>query len=198
MAKSHKGNETGGRINQLLGNETALRADGTRVLHVIQGEHKVSDDPNVVLTTILGSCVAACMCDPVAKIGGLNHFLLPDNGNRNSLEMRYGLLAMELLINGLLKRGANRNRLEAKLFGGANMNSRLGHIGASNSNFALRFLQDEGIPCLSSSLGGNQARRIRYTPTTGSAQQRLLSNEDSIVPKETPPNPPKCDDVILF
>ncbi|MEX0279765.1 MAG: chemotaxis protein CheD [Arenibacterium sp.] len=179
-------------------NQAVLRADGTKVLHVIQGEHKVSSDPQVILTTILGSCVATCMCDPVAKVGGLNHFLLPDNGNNASLEMRYGLLAMELLINGLLKMGASRNRLEAKLFGGANMNSRLAHIGASNSNFALKFLQDEGIPCISKSLGGNQARRIRYIPTKGSAQQRLLSNEDSFVPEERPANPPDCNDVTLF
>jgi chemotaxis protein CheD len=87
---------------------------------VIQGEFKVSDDPNVVLSTILGSCVAACMRDPVAGVGGMNHFLLPGQANGTGGEAtRYGVHLMELLINGLLKKGARRERIEAKIIGGA-------------------------------------------------------------------------------
>ena len=93
-----------------------------RRVHVIQGEYKVVNDPNVVLSTILGSCVAACLRDPVAGVGGMNHFLLPGSAMRRSSggdATRYGVHLMELLINGLLKQGARRDRLEAKIFGGA-------------------------------------------------------------------------------
>jgi len=90
-------------------------------VRVIQGEYRVSDDPDVVLTTILGSCVAACLRDPHARVGGMNHFLLPGRADCPSAQEaeRYGVHLMELLVNGLLQRGAKRQRLEAKLFGGA-------------------------------------------------------------------------------
>ena len=90
----------------------------TRV-HVGQGEHYVTADPTVMLTTILGSCVAMCLRDPVAGVGGMNHFLLPEgSGSGPEAGRRYGAYAMEVLINDCLKRGARRDRLEAKLFGG--------------------------------------------------------------------------------
>ncbi len=91
----------------------------TKRVHVIQGEWKVVSDPDVVLSTILGSCVAACMRDPVAGVGGMNHFLLPGSADALSSggdATRYGVHLMELLINGLLKKGARRERLEAKIF----------------------------------------------------------------------------------
>ena len=170
---------------------------GLRVGHVIQGEFHVSDDPGLVLSTILGSCVATCLCDPVARVGGMNHFLLPEGETRHDAGFRYGLLSLELLINGLLKMGAQKARLEAKLFGGAAMNGGLGRIGESNATFARKFLADEGIPCRAESLGGALARRVRYVPTTGSAQQMLLS--DQVQPD--PPAPPRPDargDITLF
>lgn len=165
---------------------------------MIQGEYQVSGDPDIVLTTILGSCVATCLCDPVAKVGGMNHFLLPGKAEPNGI--RHGLLAMELLINGLLKMGARRHRIEAKLFGGAMMNKNLAKIGDANCAFAIQFLEDEGIRCLSQSLGGSKARRIRYVPTTGSAQQRLVDGH--IEPDElnhvSRMPPATDDDVTLF
>lgn len=86
---------------------------------VMRGEYHVVDREDVVLTTILGSCVAACIRDPFARTGGMNHFLLPGNNGRSSLDAQsYGVHLMELLVNGLLQRGAHRHRLEAKLFGG--------------------------------------------------------------------------------
>jgi len=85
-----------------------------RKVHVIQGEFFVTEAPDLVLTTILGSCVAACMRDAVAGVGGMNHFLLPgDDGRQSEGGLRYGVQAMELLVNGLLRRGARRDRLEA-------------------------------------------------------------------------------------
>ena len=175
---------------------TTAPASQERVLHVIQGSHLVSGDPAVVLTTILGSCVAACFWDPVAGIGGMNHFLLANKPEPGGIGYRYGSHAMELLINDLLKGGAARNRLRAKLFGGAMMQDSFGRIGRENAEFALQFVRDEGFPLESQSLLGAQARRIRFVPTTGAAQQRLVSETD-VPPVRTPVAPPS-DDIVFF
>lgn len=147
-----------------------------RMLHVVQGEYAVTDEPDIVLTTILGSCVATCMWDAAAGIGGMNHFLLPGDVDSSGDSMRYGVNAMELLVNGLLQRGATRRNLQAKLFGGAHVIQNLGDIGAKNAEFAERFLRLEGIPCVGQSLGGDRARRVRFWPTTGRAGQLLLDS----------------------
>jgi chemotaxis protein CheD len=151
-------------------------------IHVIQGEQSVSEDPAVAMQTVLGSCVSACLHDPVRKIGGMNHFLLPDSGT--STDMRYASAAMEQLVNALLKRGATRGRLQAKLFGGARIMPTLPDIGRRNAEAALAFLATEGIACLSQSLGGSNARRIRFWPATGRAQQLLIDRQDAIEDRE--------------
>jgi len=157
--------------------------DKERRIHLTQGEHCVSQDGNVVLTTILGSCVAACLCDPFTGIGGMNHFLLPDQqGSRDSPgSVRYGAYAMEILINGLLGSGARRDRLEAKLFGGARMIAGLTDIGQQNAEFAERFLKQEGIPVIGGSLRGNHARRIQFWPKSGRVRQMAIANADTEV-----------------
>lgn len=158
-----------------------------KLQHVIQGEFAVTDDQNIVLTAILGSCVACCLHDPIARVGGMNHFLLPGDESSGDDSLRYGVNSMELLINGLLRRGARRDRLEAKLFGGARVLAGLSDVGAQNAAFARRFLKEEGIPCIGESLGGNQARRVRFSPTTGAARQLLLDKVDqSTLTVETP------------
>lgn len=158
-----------------------------KLQHVIQGEFAVTDDPSIVLTSILGSCVAACFHDPVARVGGMNHFLLPGDESSGDDSLRYGVNSMELLINGLLRRGARRDRMEAKLFGGARVLAGLSDVGSQNAAFARRFLKEEGIPCIGESLGGNQARRVRFSPTTGAARQLLLDKVDqSTLAVETP------------
>ena len=144
--------------------------------HVIQGEQAVSDDEATTLQTVLGSCVAACLHDPVRRIGGMNHFLLPDDGDGTA--MRFASAAMERLVNELLKNGAQRQRLQAKLFGGARSMANLPDIGRRNAESALAFLRNEGIPCRSQSLGGNQARRVRFWPASGRAQQLLIQRCD--------------------
>lgn len=171
--------------------------DALTYVHVVQGEYLVSDQPETILTTILGSCVSTCLWDPVAGIGGMNHFLLPDGGSGQGQQFRYGLYAMELLINGLLKKGAQKSRLEAKVFGGAAMSGGLGNIGAANGAFAVGFLAEEGIPCVAQSLGGRQARRIRFSPTTGHAQQMLLQ-PDAIVAEPPVRLPPRSHDDVTF
>jgi chemotaxis protein CheD len=155
-------------------------------IHFVQGEYRVSDDPDVVLTTILGSCVGACMRDPVANVGGMNHFLLPGNLDRTRQDAeRYGVHLMELLVNGLLQRGAQRQRLEAKLFGGARTIEKMINIGEKNAEFAQRFLRNENIKHIGGSLGGLAGRRIEFWPVTGRARQYLLSNTKIKIPEVT-------------
>ncbi len=169
-----------------------------RLIHVIQGDYAVARDDSSVLTAILGSCVSACIRDPVAGIGGMNHFLLPEARSGSSEQVLYGAQSMELLINALLKAGARRDRLEAKIFGGARMIAGLSDIGQSNGEFARRFLRDEGIPCLAESIGGTKARRIRFWPASGRARQMLLGNVQSIEPAPPVAPPRPANDVELF
>jgi chemotaxis protein CheD len=150
-----------------------------RKIHVIQGEFHVSEGDDVVLTTILGSCVAACIRDPVLGIGGMNHFLLP--GATGDEGLRYGVQSMELLLNALLRKGARRERLEVKLFGGAHLFDGLSDVGAQNSAFGEQFLRDEGLNYLGGSLRGDRARRVQYWPVSGRARQILLAPTESKV-----------------
>lgn len=162
-------------------------------IHVVQGSHHVTADPTVVLSTILGSCVAACIRDPALGLGGMNHFLLPSAPNGDAGDNRYGVQAMELLINGLLGLGADRRRLEAKLFGGARMVVGLSDIGAKNAEFARQFLKLEGIRLIGESLGGDRARRLHFSPSTGRASQQLVQDPRVIAAERTltrqPPKP---------
>lgn len=166
-----------------------------RSVALVQGEHRVSRDPDEVLTTVLGSCVATCLYDPQRRVGGMNHFLLPDGGDGAGDRTRYGLHAMELLINALLRAGARRGALVAKLFGGARMRDGFGGIGVANAEFARRFLAEEGIPLITSSLGGDRARRLRFWPTTGHAQQMLLDRSRTVAVAAPRPT---TEDVVFF
>jgi chemotaxis protein CheD len=154
-----------------------------RRINVVQGEYSVSEDPDVVFTTILGSCVAACIRDPAAGVGGMNHFLLPgdEHGARANEAERYGVHLMELLVNGLMKKGARRDRLEAKLFGGAKMMERLSDVGKLNANFAEGFLRHESIRMVGGSLGGEQGRRVQFWPVSGRARQFMMPLDRAFV-----------------
>lgn len=178
-------------------------------IHIVQGEQYVDDNPNTVLTTILGSCIAACIWDNTIGLGGMNHFLLPgtDSGAQQRMlegdAMRFGVHAMELLVNGLLGRGAQRHRLQAKLFGGARMIKGLTDIGELNATFAERFLKAEGIAIAGGSLRGEQGRRIQFWPVTGRARQVLLAKETASImraesTRPVPPTPPGQGTVELF
>lgn len=169
--------------------------EGGHRINVIQGEHYVDSDPNVVLTTILGSCVAACLWDPVAKVGGMNHFLLPgDNIDRASSSrsdvQRYGVYLMELLLNDLFRNGAVKSRLKAKLFGGAAIVKGLSDIGALNVAFAEAFLREEGIELVGGSSGGTYGRKIQFWPVGGRARQAFITSEvEAIIREETKSRP---------
>ena len=143
------------------------------IITVAPGEHEITSAKDKIVATVLGSCVSVCMRDPTAGVGGLNHFLLPkNNGSADaSAGERYGDTAMEVLINGLIKRGARRQNLEAKVFGGARVLSgaTMLAIGDNNIAFVNEFLKVEGIPVVSRDVGGTRSRRIHYQPATGRA-----------------------------
>lgn len=146
----------------------------TDVLKLLPAEWEVSSD-ELALATVLGSCVAACMYDPIAKIGGMNHFMLPDASPGDG-SARYGAHAMELLINGLLKDGASRQRLQAKVFGGGNVlpGMTIDPIGTRNATFVLEYLAAERIPILAQDLGGIQPRKVCFFVRTGRSLVKRL------------------------
>lgn len=143
-------------------------------VNLIQGECRVSSEETLIFTTVLGSCVSACIHDPTIRAGGMNHFLLPDGGSGEVASLRYGAYAMELLINGLLSLGARRETLRAKLFGGACLSSGLIDVGSNNAAFARDYLRREGIRYFGGSTGGAYARKIQFWPGSGRARQAFL------------------------
>jgi chemotaxis protein CheD len=173
-----------------------------RRVSIIQGENHVSGDADVVISTLLGSCVSVCLQDPEARIGGMNHFLLGEPGKDQQVQrqdlQRYGVHAMELLINALMRKGANRSRLRAQIYGGANIVAGLGSIGSSNAEFARRFMQTEGIRIGHCDVGGKQARRLEFIPYDGKARCRALAEMPTIVRKPVVMPPPGGGDVDLF
>ncbi len=158
-----------------------LPAPASGRVNIVQGQHYVTDHVETMVSTLLGSCVAACLHDPVRRVGGMNHFLLP--GRRGDLEndLRFGVHAMELLVNALLAAGARRERLEAKLFGGAHVLEGLNDVGRQNSDFALSFLETEGIRYLGGSLGGANARRVQFWPASGRARQLVAGQGEQLI-----------------
>lgn len=153
---------------------------------ILPGEYYVTSR-NMVLVTVLGSCIAACIRDPVLCIGGMNHFMLPEHGGEpNSLlsaSARYGAYAMELLINHLLKMGANRTRLEAKVFGAGRVLAGHTDVGSRNTTFILEYLERERIRLLASDLGGEYPRKVYFFPDSGKVlvrELRSLHNETLI------------------
>lgn len=135
------------------------------------GEYHVARKPEVI-NTVVGSCVAVCLYDPLTKVGGMNHILLPGAASWNDFDAsaRYGINAMELLINKMMRLGAERKRILAKAFGGACTLPSLDtadHIGKKNAEFVLKFLEEEGLRLTSCSLGGSEARKIFFHTDTG-------------------------------
>ena len=155
---------------------------------IIQGEYQISTRPGLVLSTLLGSCVAMCLHDPIARMGGMNHFLLPGpDADDCDGSLRYGAHAMELLVNGLLATGARRSQLRAKLFGGARMLAGLTDLGSRNADFAEDYLRREKIAYTGGSLRGDRGRRIEFWPHTGRTRQLLVGAEFAPEPCSQPP-----------
>ncbi len=144
-------------------------------IKLLPGEFYVTGEA-MALTTVLGSCVSACIRDRELGIGGMNHFMLPDSEGGGS-SARYGSYAMEILVNELLKLGASRRMLEAKVFGGgAVMKSFTDtNVGARNISFVLDYLKAERIPIVSQDLGDSCPRKIGYLPQSGRAMVKRLT-----------------------
>ena len=149
---------------------------------ILPGEYYVTRGQEAI-STVLGSCISACAHDPVKKVGGMNHFMLPEDASTGpnnwldpsiGLATRYGSYAMESLINDLLKLGATRERLEIKVFGGGRVLSGVTDVGARNIAFVRSYLQLEGYRILAEDLGGTQPRKVIYFPTTGRVKMRRL------------------------
>jgi chemotaxis protein CheD len=149
----------------------------TQAVRVLPGAHYVTQGDEMIVT-LLGSCVAACIRDPAVGIGGLNHFMLPglphDGKDAAEAPLRYGSVAMEWLINDILKRGGQRSRLEVKVFGGGNILIGLREIGKANEDFVIRYLKEEGFRIAARDLGGTRPRRIHYFPGTGKVMVATL------------------------
>ncbi|MEI7429793.1 MAG: chemoreceptor glutamine deamidase CheD [Betaproteobacteria bacterium] len=143
---------------------------GLEAVKILPGEYFVTGG-NEVLVTVLGSCVSACIRDIDTGLGGMNHFMLPDEGGREvvSASARYGNYAMEVLINHLLKMGARRMRLEAKVFGGGAVLESLSgsKVGIRNAEFVLEYLKTERIPVMAKDLLDAYPRKIYYFPNSG-------------------------------
>lgn len=169
---------------------------GERRIVITQGQQEASSDPDLVLTTLLGSCVSVCLWDPLAKAGGLNHILLPSQKSASTQADLAGLNAIELLINAVLKEGAMRERLIAKVFGGARMVAGLSDIGDANADFVVRVLEREGIDVAGKSLGGSSARNLMFWPSTGVARLKLVAGDVPVVPEKVVA--PAGNDLELF
>lgn len=155
-----------------------------RCINITQGEYTILGDSDVCVTTLLGSCVACCLWDSLAEVGGMNHMLLAHRNTTSTQSTLAGINAMEVLINGLLRRGARRDRLVAKVFGGAEMRSGQSKVGDINGQFTLDFLKRENIACIGQSLGGTQARQLVFWPTQGKAQMKFVprGEEQTLMP----------------
>jgi chemotaxis protein CheD len=156
------------------------------VVKLMTGDCYVTGDPREMLVTILGSCISVCIRDPLAKVGGMNHILLPGNTNQtrdeSGFSTRFGVFAMEELINGLLKLGGAKSRFEVKIFGGGNvLQHSTATIGAKNIHFVKGFLRAEGIKIISEDVGGDWARRLHFFPDTGKAMIRKLQRKEDMV-----------------
>jgi chemotaxis protein CheD len=148
---------------------------------ILPGGYHVTDR-DIVIVTILGSCVAACIRDRGNGIGGMNHFMLPDVGSAldpTSVPARYGTFAMEVLVNQLLKLGARRDQLEAKVFGGANVipGIRQANVGRRNADFVMAFLKTENIRIVARDLEGICPRKVAYFPRTGIARIKRMTDQ---------------------
>jgi chemotaxis protein CheD len=153
-----------------------LPGRNVKVIKIGPGEHYVTRYTDEVVVTVLGSCVSACVRDPMAGVGGMNHFMLPESDSGiwggASANMRYGNFAMEQLINDIMRMGGARNRMEIKVFGGAHMMANGAMIGHQNADFVEAYLKAENMRIEARHLRGEHARRIEYTPRDGKV--RLL------------------------
>jgi len=151
---------------------------------ILPGEYFVHHEDLLIMTT-LGSCIAACLWDRNARVGGMNHFMLPEGCGESG---RYGSYAMELLINEMMKRGASRTSMEAKVFGGGQVISGMNslNVGERNTNFVIEYLRTEHIPILSKDVLDIYPRKVCFLPASGKAMVKRLTptNAEALVAQD--------------
>ena len=161
--------------------DTHFKSEAVKVL---PGEYYVDNQDLLILTT-LGSCIAACLWDRNARVGGMNHFMLPEGVGDSG---RYGSYAMELLINEMLKRGASRSSMEAKVFGGGQVVSGMTtmNVGERNTSFVLDYLKTERIPVVSKDVLDIYPRKVCFLPASGKAMVKRLAaaSTDALVAQD--------------
>lgn len=163
------------------------------VAKILPGEYFVTKNKELI-TTVLGSCVSACVRDPFNQVGGMNHFLLPLKSNESwdkgthfmSEATRYGNYAMEHMINDILKNGGKKQNLEVKVFGGSRIMEAMTDIGKSNIDFVHAFLEQEGLSVSSEDLGGINPRKVVFDPRSGKVWVKKLKHlhNDTIINRE--------------
>ncbi len=197
-------------VEQLAKNIYYDRTFDCDAAKILPGEYFFTPK-DMLIVTVLGSCVAACIRDRVTGIGGMNHFMLPDSGGDAdspvSASMRYGTYAMEVLINDLLKAGAHRENLEAKVFGGGNVLRGFVaiNVGERNAQFVRQYLKAEGIRVVAEDLNDIHPRKVYYFPRTGKVLVKKLRqlNNNTLVNREQDyatrlQSKPVAGDVELF
>ena len=156
----------------------------SEAVKVLPGEYYV-DSEDILIMTTLGSCIAACLWDRDKRIGGMNHFMLPEGSGDSG---RYGSYAMELLINEMMKRGASRLSMEAKIFGGGAVISGMNtiNVGERNTQFVIDFLSTERIPVVSKDVLDVYPRKVCFLPASGKAMVKRLAptNTEALVAEE--------------
>ncbi|MBI2381809.1 MAG: chemoreceptor glutamine deamidase CheD [Gammaproteobacteria bacterium] len=162
----------------------------TEAVKILPGEYYVTRRETLIVT-VLGSCIAVCLRDRDSGVGGMNHFMLPGSGDENgpaSTSARYGSYAMEVLINHLLKLGADRRRFEAKIFGGGKVlkDFHYSNIGERNAEFVLKFLDMERIPIAAQDLLDIYPRKVYFFPSSGRVLVKKLKemHNSTIVDRE--------------
>jgi chemotaxis protein CheD len=141
---------------------------------VLPGEYFVSNE-DILIMTVLGSCIAACVWDGKARVGGMNHFMLPEGEDGSG---RYGSYAMELLLNEMIKMGARRETMQAKVFGGGAVMAGFTtmNVGERNTKFVLDYLATERIPVVSQDVLDIHPRKVCFFPVTGKALVKRLAH----------------------
>ncbi len=167
---------------------------GMAAAKILPGEYYVTHNHEMI-TTVLGSCVSACIRDRLFGVGGMNHFMLPVSidgkgwGGEDDLvstAMRYGNYAMEHMINEILRHGGHRRHLEAKIFGGARIVENLSDVGRRNIEFVRSYLETEGIDVAGESVGDIYPRKVVYIPATGRAYVKRIKDlhNDTLIVRE--------------
>lgn len=151
---------------------------GATIVQITQGDFYITGARDELLSTVLGSCISACIRAPLLGIGGMNHFLLPSEDGKDAAfaSLRYGSFAMEQLVNSLMRKGARREDLEVKVFGGANVIKGIKGVGHSNADFIEAYLEKEGFQIVAKHLRGHSARKLIYFPKTGKVKMKELND----------------------